>query len=143
MLLWKRRSAFVSTEEENLWIPSKLVWLDGPIPPERTFHDNEIHLLLAAANYFKRKMGSWSKRLLMDFVSHWARNCSCLDCLMVCCMNWTCKTHRKVTAEHSKTWDGPSWFLLHRSCQTFYRTEENCSKSVGPLFHPAWLLATG
>ena len=34
MLLWKRGSAFVSTENENLWIHSRLMWFDGPRHPE-------------------------------------------------------------------------------------------------------------
>ena len=29
MLHWKTGSAFVSTEDENMWIPSRLVWFDG------------------------------------------------------------------------------------------------------------------
>ena len=31
MLLWKRDSAFVFTEDENLWIPSILMWFDGTL----------------------------------------------------------------------------------------------------------------
>ena len=34
MLLWKRGSSLVSTEDENLWIASRLVWFDGTRPPE-------------------------------------------------------------------------------------------------------------
>ena len=46
----------------------------------------------------------------------WARNCSCLDILTLCCMNWTCRTHKKITDNFVKTrWDGPSEFLLHKS----------------------------
>ena len=30
MLLWKRDSSFVSTEDENLWIASRLIWLERP-----------------------------------------------------------------------------------------------------------------
>ena len=30
MLLWKRGSSFVSTEDENLWIHSRLMWFDEP-----------------------------------------------------------------------------------------------------------------
>ena len=30
MLLWKRGSAFISTEDENLWINSRLMWFDVP-----------------------------------------------------------------------------------------------------------------
>ena len=29
MVLWKRGSSFVSTEDENLWIHSRLIWFDG------------------------------------------------------------------------------------------------------------------
>ena len=36
MLLCKRVSDFVSTEDENLWIPSRLMWFDGTEPPERS-----------------------------------------------------------------------------------------------------------
>ena len=35
MVLWKRSSSFVSTEDENLWIHSRLIWFDGPRSPER------------------------------------------------------------------------------------------------------------
>ena len=31
-LLWKRGSSFVSSEDENLWNPSRLMWFDGPKP---------------------------------------------------------------------------------------------------------------
>ncbi|KAL6068694.1 hypothetical protein STEG23_012534, partial [Scotinomys teguina] len=34
-LLWKRGFAFISTEDENLWIASRLIWFDQPRPPER------------------------------------------------------------------------------------------------------------
>ena len=34
MLLWKRGSYFVSTEDENLWYTSRLMCFDGPRPPE-------------------------------------------------------------------------------------------------------------
>ena len=33
-LLWKRGSSFVSTDDENLYNPSKLMWFDGPKPSE-------------------------------------------------------------------------------------------------------------
>ena len=33
MLLWKRGSSFISTEDENLWNTSRLMWLDVPRPP--------------------------------------------------------------------------------------------------------------
>ena len=36
MLLQKRDSAFVSTEDENLWIPSRLMWFDEEEPPKRS-----------------------------------------------------------------------------------------------------------
>ena len=36
MLIWKRGSAFLSTEVDNLWISSRLMWFDGPRPPERS-----------------------------------------------------------------------------------------------------------
>ena len=32
LLLWKRDSSFVSTEDENLCFPSRLMWFDGPRP---------------------------------------------------------------------------------------------------------------
>ena len=35
MLLWKRGSSLVFTEDENLWIASRLVWFDGTRTPER------------------------------------------------------------------------------------------------------------
>lgn len=68
-----------------------------------------------------------SKKLVMEFTFNmarlviWARNCSCLDCLTVCSIYWTCRTHKKVTVELGKArWDSPSGFLLHRRvCQTF------------------------
>ena len=28
--LWERGSSFVFTEDENLWIDSRLIWFDGP-----------------------------------------------------------------------------------------------------------------
>ena len=33
MLLWKRSSTFVSTEDENLWIPPRLMWFEQIRPP--------------------------------------------------------------------------------------------------------------
>ena len=61
----------------------------------------------------------------------WAINCYCLDCLMVYCMNWICRTHRKVTAKLSKRQDGPSGFLLHRgNCQTFCRPEKKVTDKL-------------
>ena len=36
MLLWKKGSCFVSTEDENLWINYRLIQFDGPRPPERS-----------------------------------------------------------------------------------------------------------
>ena len=36
MLLWKRGSAFVSTEDKNLWVPSRLLSFDGTSIPERS-----------------------------------------------------------------------------------------------------------
>ena len=36
MLLWKRGSDFASTEDENLWIPSRLMWLDETRPHKRS-----------------------------------------------------------------------------------------------------------
>ena len=35
-LLGKRISNFVSTENEKLWIPSRLMWFDQARPPEAT-----------------------------------------------------------------------------------------------------------
>ena len=35
MLLWKRGSSQVSTEDENLWIASRLIWFYGTRFPER------------------------------------------------------------------------------------------------------------
>ena len=34
LMLWKRGSAFVSTEDENLWIHCKFMWFDSPRPLE-------------------------------------------------------------------------------------------------------------
>ena len=34
LMLWKRGSAFVSTEDENLWIHCKFMWFESPRPPE-------------------------------------------------------------------------------------------------------------
>ena len=34
MLLWKRGSTFVSTGDENLWFPSRLMWFDQTRLPE-------------------------------------------------------------------------------------------------------------
>lgn len=35
MMLWKRVSSFVFTEDETLWIASIPIWYDRPRPPER------------------------------------------------------------------------------------------------------------
>ena len=35
MMLWKRGSSFVITEDETLWIASIPIWYDRPHPPER------------------------------------------------------------------------------------------------------------
>ena len=35
MMLWKRGSSFVFTEDETLWIASIPIWYDRPRPPER------------------------------------------------------------------------------------------------------------
>ena len=35
MMLWKRGSSFVFTEDETLWIASIPIWYDRPHPPER------------------------------------------------------------------------------------------------------------
>ena len=35
MILWKRVSSFVFTEDETLWIASIPIWYDRPHPPER------------------------------------------------------------------------------------------------------------
>lgn len=40
MLLRKRGSAFVSTEDRNLWIPSRL-WFDQAGPPETMAQDSQ------------------------------------------------------------------------------------------------------
>ena len=34
LLLWKRASSFLSTEDENLWVHSRLTWFDEPRAPE-------------------------------------------------------------------------------------------------------------
>ena len=60
--------------------------------------------------------GRWTlKKYLMEFASNmarlaiWTRYCSCLFCLTLCCINWICRTHRKVTADSR-------WTLLQDSC---------------------------
>ena len=35
MMLWKRGSSYVFTEDETLWIASIPIWYDRPRPPER------------------------------------------------------------------------------------------------------------
>ena len=35
MLLWKRDSSFVFTEDKNLWIASSPIWFHGTRPPEK------------------------------------------------------------------------------------------------------------
>ena len=43
------------------------------------------------------------------------RNCSCLWLLTMCCVDWTCRTHRKVTfANIHKT----RWMVIQGSCFT-------------------------
>ena len=34
LILWKRGSTFVSTEDRNLWIPSRIMWFDQTRPTE-------------------------------------------------------------------------------------------------------------
>ena len=36
MLLWKRGSDFVSTEDESVWNHSRLTWFDGTRSPEKS-----------------------------------------------------------------------------------------------------------
>ena len=36
MVLWKRCSSFVFTEDETLWIDSKPIWYDRSHPPEKS-----------------------------------------------------------------------------------------------------------
>ena len=35
IILWKRDSSFVFTEDKTLWIASIPIWYDRPCPPER------------------------------------------------------------------------------------------------------------
>ena len=83
--------------------------------------------------------GQWElKKIVMEFAFNVTRlatlvsNCSFLDYLMVYCMNWTCRTHRKMTAElANRRWDSPSAFLLHeRVCQTFCRTQKKATDEL-------------
>ena len=77
--------------------------------------------------------GWWAlKKLIMEFAFNvtrlaiWAINCSCFFCITLCCMSWTFRSHRGVTAKHSKEWDGPSGFLIHRrSYQIFFRIQKS------------------
>ena len=82
-------------------------------------------------NYFREVDGHRRKSFNGTRLVIWARNCSFLDCLLVCCINWICKTHRKVTVELFKRQDGPLGFLLHRrNCQTFYRIQKKATDGL-------------
>ena len=99
-----------------------------------------------------RQVSFWQRKLLQEDDGHqrgyvlsllaiWARNCSCLDCLLLCCINWTHRNHRKLTAKHSKRWDGPSGFLLYRKdYHTFYMIEKKETDELPRLSLLSFLL---
>ena len=47
-----------------------------------------------STNLLQKDDGHW-RDSSWSWLAIWARNCSCLDCLMVCCVNWACRTHGK------------------------------------------------
>ena len=49
LLLWKS-SAFVSTEDENLWIASRLLWFHQPRPPENSLMGRDGHISFRAVD---------------------------------------------------------------------------------------------
>ena len=64
MLLWKRVSAFVSTEDENLWILSRLMWFDGSRPPE-------MLPCIPLKNYFTQQKAGCSLERIMPKFPKW------------------------------------------------------------------------
>ena len=71
----------------------------------------------------------------------WARKCSCLDCLTVCYINWTYRTHRKMTVKLCQ--NRVEWsfrFLLHRrNCHTFCRIQKKLTEKL-PIYVPQSLI---
>ena len=54
LLIWKRGSSFVSTEDENLWNPSRLMWFDELRIPERSLWTPPKNILPS-----KKKKAIW------------------------------------------------------------------------------------
>ncbi|KAL6047366.1 hypothetical protein STEG23_020644 [Scotinomys teguina] len=73
-------------------------------------------LLLAALNT-SRKMMDIKDTLygvyLLGKIAIWARNCSCLDSLTEHCVDWTCRTHKKMITELART------FLIKQPCRSY------------------------
>ena len=79
----------------------------------RVFLGSETQLLLA---YQLCQKGEWaSKKLVMEIAFNMAKFAICARnwycCTVCCCINWTCRTHKKVTAELTKQ-DSTEGFLL-------------------------------
>ena len=79
----------------------------------RDFLDNEskLHLVIPLASERKMDLEETCYRISANMarLAIWARYCSCLDCLTLCCINRTCRTHRKMTAD-------TRWTVLQGSC---------------------------
>ena len=50
ILLWKRGSVFISAEDENLWIASRLLWFHQPRPHENSLVGRDGHISFRAAD---------------------------------------------------------------------------------------------
>ncbi|KAL6031595.1 hypothetical protein STEG23_004309 [Scotinomys teguina] len=76
------------------------------------FLDNEMHLLLAATITSRKMMDikdiPYGVYILCGKITLWARDCSCLDSSTEFCVNWTCRTHGKVTIELCKVLQIPA-----------------------------------
>ena len=62
MLLWKRRSSFVSKENENLWISSRLMWFDGP-----RHTPQKVAVNMPKGYFIQQKAGSTLERTMSKF----------------------------------------------------------------------------
>ena len=71
MLVWKRGSAFVYTEDENLWISSRLMWFYGIRPPGRSpWTLKKYFAQLKAGNSLERTMPKFPKWLFINVYLH-------------------------------------------------------------------------
>ena len=83
------------------------------------------------------------KTFFMELVNHLGRNCSCLDCLMLCCMNWTCRVHKKWLLKLPI--EGISGFLLQESvyktfCRTHKKSDWQTANMGRTIFDISWFM---